>query len=94
MNTVQAWMIVGIPALLGLAALFVGRSKIRALAGYVLLAAVVVFFVVVPASGVSAGVFGLIGVLLVANGRGTNIDEQYSEHHENRRRFTRDPSHA
>lgn len=94
MDTLQTWVIVGVPALLFTAALFVGRSRVRALAGYALIAATVLVFVVVPGDGVSAGIFGLMAVFLVANGRGTHEDERFDEHHRHRERFTRAPSGA
>lgn len=94
MNTLQSWLIVGVPAMLAVAALFVGNAPWRAWLGYVVLAATVVFFVVVPSDGVSAAVFGLIGVFLVANGRGTGVDRGKLEHHQNRKRMTTDPSSA
>lgn len=94
MNILQSWLIVGVPALLGIAAMFVGNSAWRAWVGYVLLAATVVFFVVVPGDGVSAAIVGLIGVILVANGRGTGVDAERLEHHENRKRMTSHPSSA
>ena len=94
MDILQSWLIVGVPALLVVAAMFVGNAAWRAWVGYVVLAAAVVFFVVVPADGVSAAIFGLIGVLLVANGRGTGVDRGKLEHHQNRKRMTTDPSSA
>lgn len=94
MNVMQSWIVVGVPSLLLLGAAFVGRSAVRALVGYVILAATVLFFVIVPSDPVSAAVFGLMGVLLVANGRGTGEDAKHHEHHEHRKRYTTDPSHA
>lgn len=94
MNTLQAWLIVGIPGLLTVAALYVGRSKARAWIGYVVLAAVLLVFVLVAGDPISAGVFGLVAVFLVANGRGTHVDDRFAEHHQHRERFTQDPSHA
>ncbi|MBW3659954.1 MAG: hypothetical protein KY457_15045 [Actinobacteria bacterium] len=94
MNILQSWLIVGVPALVVIAALFVGRSAVRALFGYAALAATLVFFVVVPGDPVSAALIGLIAVFLVATGRGTAVDEEFPEHHENRKRMTTDPSHA
>lgn len=94
MNILQSWLIVGIPALVVIASLFTGRSAVRALIGYAVLAMTIVFFVVVPRDAISAGVIGLAGVLLVATGRGTHTDEAFPEHHEDRKRFTTDPSHA
>jgi fatty acid desaturase len=93
-NILQSWLIVGVPALVMIAALFTGRSALRALIGYALLAATLVFFVVVPRDPISAAVVGLVAVLLVATGRGTHTDDETPEHHEDRKRFTTDPSHA
>lgn len=94
MNILQSWLIVGVPALLVIGAMFVGNSARRAWLGYVVLAVTVVFFVVVPSDGVSAAIFGLIGVLFVANGRGTSVERGRLEHHQNRKRLTTDPSSA
>lgn len=94
MNILQSWLIVGVPALLVVAAMFVGNSAWRAWVGYGVLAATVVFFAVVPSDGVSAAIFGLVGVILVANGRGTGVDSDRLEHHQNRKRLTTDPSSA
>lgn len=88
MNVVQSWIVVGIPALLAIAALFVGNSQVRALAGYAVLAATIVFFLAVPGDPFSAGLLGLIGFAAVASGRGQQGDLVAVEHHENRRRFT------
>lgn len=94
MDILQSWLIVGVPALLLIAAMFVGSSIRRAWIGYVVLAATVVFFVVVPRDGVSAAIVGLVGVVLVANGRGTGVDSDRLEHHQNRKRMTTHPSSA
>jgi hypothetical protein len=69
-NTVQAWLVVGIPALAVAAGLFAGRSPVRSAFGYLVLATTFVFFLLVPSSPVSAGVIGTIAFLLVASGRG------------------------
>ncbi len=91
MNSLQAWLIVGVPSLIMLAALFVGRSATRAMVGYLVLAATVIFFIAVPGDTISAAAVGLIGFFLVATGRGTDADDA-PEHHENRRRYTTTPS--
>ncbi len=91
MDTLQAWLIIGIPALVVTAALFVGRSATRALFGYLVVAATLIFFLTVPGDTFSAAAVGLIGFFLVATGRGTDEDEA-PEHHENRRRYTTTPS--
>lgn len=91
MSVLQAWVIVGVPALLVIAALFVGRSATRALFGYLVLAATLIFFLTVPQDTISAAAIGLIGFFLVATGRGTD-DDDAPEHHEGRRRYTTHPS--
>ncbi len=70
MNTLQAWLVVGVPALALTAGLFAGRSQVRAAFGYLVLAVTFVFFLVVPDSPLSAGSIGAIAFLLVAAGRG------------------------
>lgn len=75
MNTLQAWIIVGVPALTFAAGAFAGRSTLRAAVGYLVLAATFVFFLLVPRDPVSAGVVGTIGFLLIAVGRGTTVVE-------------------
>lgn len=87
MDVLQTWIIVGIPGLIVTAALLVGRSQLRAIAGYVVLFALTATFLLVPEDIYSAAAVGLIGFLLVAMGRGMQPD-QAPEHHENRRRFT------
>lgn len=70
MNTVQAWLVVGIPALAITAGLFAGRSVVRSTFGYLALALTFLFFLVYVDSPVSAGVIGVGFFLLVALGRG------------------------
>lgn len=84
----QSWLILGVPGLVIVGALFVGRSSTRALAGYAVLLLIIAYFVTVPGGGLSAALVGLIGVAFVASGRGTNLDDRYTEHHENRKRYT------
>lgn len=76
MNTLQAWLLVGIPLLALTAGLFSGRSPTRAAFGYLVLAVALVFFILVPGSTASAAVIGAVGFLLVAAGRGTSAVEQ------------------
>lgn len=94
MTILQAWLILGVPGLVIVAALFVGRSRRRALAGYAALFLLIAFFVTIPGGGLSAALIGLIGVAFVASGRGTNLDDRYAEHHEERRRFTTNAERA
>lgn len=91
MDVLQTWLIVGVPGLAVAAALFVGRSQVRSLVGYVVLVALVVTFLVVPGDVISAASVGLIGFFLVALGRGMQADRQ-PEHHETRDRYTHTPS--
>lgn len=88
MDVLQSWLLVGVPGVVLAAGLFVGRSQLRAWLGYATLLALVVFFVVVPADGISAAAIGLVAVVFVATGRGMNRDRDYAEHHENRKRYT------
>ncbi len=84
----QTWIVLGVPSLVVAAGLFVGRSRLRALVGYVVLTALVGLFVTIPGGGPSAVVVGLIGLAALATGRGTHLDDASPEHHEARRRFT------
>lgn len=91
MTVLQSWIVIGVPALIVMGALFTGRSGFRALVGYVVLAATLVFFVTVPADTISAAFIAMLGFVLVATGRGTEGDD-VPEHHQGRKRFTTDPS--
>ncbi|MDP9023537.1 MAG: hypothetical protein M3N57_12735 [Actinomycetota bacterium] len=75
MSTLQAWLIVGIPGLVIAAALFAGRSPVRAAFGYLALAILFGFLLLVPRSPMSAAFVGTIGFLLVAAGRGETAVE-------------------
>ena len=88
MNILQSWLIVGVPVLVLVGGMFAGHVAYRAQIGYVLLAALLVWFVLVPGDVISAAIVGLIGVGLIATGRGTAKDAAVPEHHENRKRFT------
>lgn len=88
MDVLQTWVVVAVPGLLVAAALFVGRSRVRAWIGYGVLAALIVTFFVTPGGGASAAVVGAIAVVFVASGRGTRIEQGVPEHHEHRERFT------
>lgn len=81
MSTLQAWLVVGIPALAIIGGLFAGRSPIRASFGYLLLALLFLFFLLVPASQVSAGAIGVVALLLVAAGRGEDDVEARTPGH-------------
>jgi membrane protein implicated in regulation of membrane protease activity len=89
MDVLQTWLLIGVPGLCIAAALFVGRSVVRAWLGYVVLAALIVVFVLTPGGAVSAAAIGALAVVLVATGRGTTSDRRYREHHEERSRYTR-----
>lgn len=88
MNLLQTWLLIGVPGLVLAGTLFVGRSRLRALLGFLTLAAVVVVFVLTPAGGPSAAIVGAFGLAAVATGRGSHLDDERSEHHEQRRRYT------
>ena len=81
MTSLQAWLVVGVPALAATAAMFAGHSSIRATVGYLILALSFVFFLLVPADVISASVFGAIGFLLMAVGRGSPAEEEQADHH-------------
>jgi hypothetical protein len=87
-DVLQSWLAVGVPGLIVVAGLFVGRSKLRARIGYGVLAVLVAFFIAVPGDAISAAFIGLVAVVFVATGRGTHRDDEYREHHEDRTRFT------
>jgi hypothetical protein len=87
-DVLQSWLVVGVPGLIVVAGLFVGRSKLRAWIGYGVLALLLAFFLLVPTDAISAAFVGLVAVVLVATGRGTHSDDAYREHHEDRKRFT------
>jgi hypothetical protein len=87
-DLLQTWLLIGVPGLVTAAALFVGRSSLRAMLGYLTLATLVVVFVLTPGGGTSAAVVGLLGLVAVANGRGSFRDDAMPEHHEQRRRYT------
>lgn len=74
MNVVQAWLVIGIPALLLALTCLVGRSPGRAALGY--LALVGGFLGMAVTDRVSAGVFGGLLVLIYAAGRGGWADER------------------
>lgn len=93
MNLLQAWLIVGVPALVVAGALFVGRSRWRTALGYVVLVATALVLGAVSRDPFSPAIVGFVGVLLVAGGRGTWRDTGPEEHHD-RKRYTTDPSHA
>lgn len=82
MNTLQAWLVVGVPALAITAGLFAGRSVVRSTFGYLMLAATFLFFLVVVDSTVSAGAIGVAFFLLVALGRGEDDVERQTIGHD------------
>lgn len=88
MDVLQVWILIGVPGLVIAISLFVGRSRFRAWLGYGVLAALIATFFVTPGGGISAAVIGAIGVVFVANGRGTHLDRTYREHHEERGGYT------
>jgi len=87
-DLLQTWVLIGVPGLVVVAALFVGRSRVRALLGFLVLAALVVVFVLTPGGGPSAALVGVVGLAAVATGRGSHLDDEQPEHHEQRRRYT------
>ncbi|MBY5163508.1 hypothetical protein [Salsipaludibacter albus] len=88
MDVLQAWLLVGVPGLVIVAALFVGHSRVRAYAGYILLAAIVGVFLAVDGGAISAGIIGMVAVALVATSQGSPDEADRPEHHQTRDRFT------
>lgn len=74
MTTLQAWLVVGIPTLVLGLALFMGRSRVQAVAGYVVLAGG--FAGMAAADRSSAAVFGGLLALLYAAGRGGSAEHE------------------
>jgi hypothetical protein len=87
-DLIQSWFIVGVPVLAVALGLFSGRSKLRAWFGYALMLGLVAFFALVPGDAISAAAVGVIAVAFVATGRGTHTDDDFQEHHADRKRFT------
>lgn len=79
MTPLQAWLFVGIPALVLGLGMFIGRSRWRPLIGYVVLAAG--FGGMVAFHRVSAVVFGMLIVLLYAAGRGGAGEDRVAAMH-------------
>ncbi|MDQ3972991.1 MAG: hypothetical protein M3276_01375 [Actinomycetota bacterium] len=72
MTLVTAWVLIGVPLLaLGLA-LFVGRSRPRALAGYLVLGCG--FAALTAVDRTSGAIFGAVLALLYAAGRGGALE--------------------
>lgn len=88
MTVLQAWLLVGVPGLLAAAALFAGRSRVRAYLGYIVITAVVGVFLTVSDGAIWAGLIGLAVVGLVATGRGSDQREDQPEHQDTRDRYT------
>jgi hypothetical protein len=71
-NVLQAWLLVGVPTLAVGLGLFVRRSPIRAVLGYLVLAAG--FGLMTVFHRASGALFGGILALLYAAGRGGNME--------------------
>ena len=91
MDVLQTWLIVGVPGLAVAAALLIGRSQRRSIAGYAVLLALMASFLLVPTDVISAASVGLIAFFLVATGKGMQADAE-PEHHETRDKYTHTPS--
>jgi hypothetical protein len=92
-NLLQTWLILGVPIVAISLYLFIGRNRTRARIGYFGLLLAIVVLLTVPEDGgqgamISAGLVGAIAFTFVATGRGTQIDDEFIEHHQGRRRFT------
>jgi O-antigen/teichoic acid export membrane protein len=92
-NLLQTWLILGVPLVAVSCYLFIGRDKTRARLGYGGLLVAILALLLVPEDGgqgaaISAGLVGAIAFVFVATGRGTQVDDEFVEHHQDRRRFT------
>jgi hypothetical protein len=74
LSILQAWLFVGIPCLVAALTLFYGRSRIRTMLGYLVLA--VGFGVMMLFDRSSAAGIGAIGALLYAAGRGGSAESE------------------
>jgi O-antigen/teichoic acid export membrane protein len=92
-NLLQTWLILGVPLVAVSCYLFIGRDKTRARMGYGGLLAAILALLLLPEDGgqgaaISAGLVGAIAFTFVATGRGTHVDDEFVEHHQDRRRYT------
>ena len=74
MTILQAWLFVGIPCLVVAFSLFYGRSRLRTLLGYLVLAVASGVMMLFDRS--SAAGIGAIGALLYAAGRGGSAESE------------------
>ena len=93
LNLLQTWLVLGVPLLAGSVYLFIGRSKTLARFGYLGLLLTMAALIFVPEGGgpgqaISVGLVGVIAFTFVATGRGTQTDDEFVEHHQDRRRYT------
>lgn len=93
MTLLQTWLILGVPLVAVSSYLFIGRNKVLARMGYVGLLGAVLALLLLPEDGgqgaaISAGLVGALAFVFVATGRGTHLDDEFVEHHQDRRRFT------
>jgi hypothetical protein len=86
-DTMQTWIVIGVPGLMLASGLFIGRDQRRAIVGFVVLIVTMLSLALIAGSTLSAAAVGLLLVVLVANGRG-QTDAKHHEHHEQRERFT------
>jgi hypothetical protein len=73
-SILQAWLIVGIPAMVLAGGLFYGRSRLRTRLGYLVL--LVAFAVLTPVDPASGAVLGGVVALLYAAGRGGEAESE------------------
>lgn len=74
MSLLQAWLVLGVPGLVLGLAMFIVRSPVRALLGYVVLLATFVGMALVDRA--SAAVLGGLLALLYAAGRGGDMERE------------------
>lgn len=74
MSTLQVWLVVGVPALVLAFALFYGRSRIRSLLGYLVLA--IAAGIMLTVDRASGALVGGLAALLYAAGRGGQAETE------------------
>ena len=81
MDPLQGWLVIGIPAVAIVAAMFARRSPVMSAIGYLVIAVTFVAFLTLVDDPMSAAAIGLIGTMILASGRGGAVEEQHEETH-------------
>ena len=81
MDPVQGWLVIGVPALAIVAAMFARRSPVMSAIGYLVIAVTFVAFLTVVGDAKSAAAIGLVGTMILASGRGGAVEEEHEDTH-------------